>query len=201
MKVIGLTGGTGSGKSVVSRRLAAEGLAIIDADRISHEIIEQGKPAYREILGYFGSGILDENGDIVRRQLGEIVFRDAEKLAFLNQCTHKYIIAEMKRQIENIQESGKAKAAVLDAPLLLEAGLDSICDEVWVVFADSETRMNHIIERDGVSAETAQARIASQKSWEEYQEAADKIIDNSRDIAFVEEQISQLVKNIEQDAE
>ncbi|MCI8703360.1 MAG: dephospho-CoA kinase [Anaerotignum sp.] len=201
MKVIGLTGGTGSGKSVVSRRLAAEGLAIIDADRISHEIIEQGKPAYREILGYFGSGILDENGDIVRRQLGEIVFRDAEKLAFLNQCTHKYIIAEMKRQIENIQESGKAKAAVLDAPLLLEAGLDSICDEVWVVFADSETRMNRIIERDGVSAETAQARIASQKSWEEYQEAADKIIDNSRDIAFVEEQISQLVKNIEQDAE
>ena len=69
MKVIGLTGGTGSGKSVVSRRLAAEGLVIIDADRISHEIIEQGKPAYREILGYFGSGILDENGDIVRRQL------------------------------------------------------------------------------------------------------------------------------------
>ena len=82
MKVIGLTGGTGSGKSVVSRRLAAEGLVIIDADRISHEIIEQGKPAYREILDYFGSGILDENGDIVRRQLGEIEFGMRKNLHF-----------------------------------------------------------------------------------------------------------------------
>lgn len=201
MKVIGLTGGTGSGKSVVSRRLAAEGLAVIDADRIGHEIIEQGKPAYEDILGYFGGGILDGNGDIVRRRLGEIVFRDAEKLAFLNQCTHKYIIAEIKRQIGEAQREGAVKAVVLDAPLLLEAGLDAICDEIWVVFADDETRLKRIMERDRVCEETAQARIASQKSWEEYRNAADKVIDNSRDIAFAEEQVSQLVKKLEQDAE
>lgn len=201
MKVIGLTGGTGSGKSVVSRRLAAEGLAVIDADRIGHEIIEQGKPAYEDILEYFGGGILDGNGDIVRRRLGEIVFQDAEKLAFLNQCTHKYIIAEIKRQIGEARREGAVKAVVLDAPLLLEAGLDAICDEVWVVFADDGTRLKRIMERDRVCEETAQARIASQKSWEEYRNAADKVIDNSRDIAFAEEQVSQLVKKLEQDAE
>lgn len=200
MKVIGLTGGTGSGKSVVSRWLAAKGIVIIDADQIGHEIIEKGKPAYTELVDTFGTQILDEKGGIVRRTLGEIVFRDAEKLAFLNQCTHKYIIAEMKRQIDAAREGGQARAAVLDAPLLLEAGLDSLCDEVWVVFADSETRLRRIMERDGVSMETAQARIASQKSWEEYRNASDRIIDNSRDIAFVEDQLCRLMKNLEQDA-
>lgn len=200
MKVIGLTGGTGSGKSVVSRWLAAEGFAIIDADRIGHEIIEKGKPAYTELVDYFGTRILDERDEIVRRALGEIVFHDTEKLAFLNQCTHKYIIAEMKRQINAARKGGKVKATVLDAPLLLEAGLDSLCDEVWVVFADSETRLRRIMERDGVSMETAQARIASQKSWEEYRNASDRVIDNSRDIAFVEEQLCHLVKKLEQGA-
>lgn len=200
MKVIGLTGGTGSGKSVVSRWLAAKGIVIIDADQIGHEIIEKGKPAYTELVDTFGTQILDEKGGIVRRTLGEIVFRDAEKLAFLNQCTHKYIIAEMKRQIDAAREGGQTRAAVLDAPLLLEAGLDSLCDEVWVVFADSETRLRRIMERDGVSMETAQARIASQKSWEEYRNASDRIIDNSRDIAFVEDQLCRLMKNLEQDA-
>lgn len=200
MKVIGLTGGTGSGKSVISRWLQAEGFAIIDADRIGHEIIEKGKPAYAEIAAYYGDGILDGDGNIVRRRLGEIVFHDAEKLTFLNQCTHKYIIAEMQRQIADAREGGRAKAAFLDAPLLLEAGLDSLCDEVWVVFADSETRLRRIIERDGVSAETARARMDSQKSWEEYKSAADKVIDNSRDIAYAEEQLRLLVKNIGQDA-
>lgn len=201
MKVIGLTGGTGSGKSVISRQLAAKGAAIIDADRIGHEIIEKGRPAYTEITGYFGKGILDKDGHIIRRRLGEIVFHDAEKLAFLNQCTHKYIIAEIERQICTARENGNTKAAILDAPLLLEAGLERICDAVWVVFADDATRMDRIMERDGISAEAAQARIASQKSWTEYQNAADEIIDNSKDIAYAEAQVDQLLKKIEQDAE
>lgn len=201
MKVIGLTGGTGSGKSIVSRKLATEGMAVIDADRIGHEIIEKGKPAYREITDYFGRNILDNDDNIIRRSLGEIVFQDAEKLEFLNQCTHKYIIAEIERQINMARENGTIKAAFLDAPLLLEAGLDAICDEVWVVFADNDTRLKRIIERDKISIETAQARIASQKSWEEYYKAADKVIDNSKDIAFAEDQVTQLLKNIEQDAE
>lgn len=201
MKVIGLTGGTGSGKSVVSRRLAAEGLAIIDADRIAHKVIEKDEPAYMELAEYFGNEILDTEGNIIRHRLGEIVFHDAGKLAFLNQCTHKHIIAEMEQQVGAARENGNVKAVILDAPLLLEAGLDAICDEVWVVFADNETRLRRIMERDGINEETAAARIASQKSWEEYRNAADRIIDNSSDIFSVEKQLSRLIQNLEQDAE
>ena len=89
MKVIGLTGGTGSGKSVVSKSLAAAGAVVIDADRIAHEIILKGEPAYTEIVNFYGTEILDAEGNIIRKRLGEIVFHDAKKLAFLNQFAHK----------------------------------------------------------------------------------------------------------------
>lgn len=197
MKVIGLTGGTGSGKSVVGRSLAAAGAVIIDADQIAHEIIEKGEPAYEEIVAYYGREILDEAGNIIRKKLGEIVFHDGEKLAFLNQCTHKYICAETERQISAAKAAGTATAIILDAPLLLEAGLEKVCDMVWVVYADPEVRAQRVMERDGVTYELAKARIANQKSWEEYRQAADAVIDNSRDIAHLQAQLSALLKTIE----
>ena len=188
MKVIGLTGGTGSGKSVVSKSLAAAGAVVIDADKIAHEIILKGEPAYQEIVKYYGTGILDAKGNIIRRRLGEIVFHDAEKLAFLNQCTHKYICAEVDRQI--------AKAVILDAPLLLEAGLESRCDTVWVVYADPEVRAKRVMARDGVSYDLAKARIANQKSWEEYKESASVVIDNSKELAYLQGQLDEILKTI-----
>ncbi len=196
MKVIGLTGGTGSGKSVVSKSLAEAGAVIVDADQIAHEIILKGKPAYQEIIAYYGTGILDEDGNIIRKKLGEIVFNDGEKLAFLNQCTHKYICAEVDRQIAAAKEAGTAIAIVLDAPLLLEAGLEQVCDWVWVVYADPEVRAQRVMARDGVTYELAKARIANQKSWEEYKQAADTVIDNSKDLAYLQGQLSELLKKI-----
>lgn len=196
MKVIGLTGGTGSGKSVVSKSLAEAGAVIVDADQIAHEIILKGKPAYQEIIAYYGTGILDEDGNIIRKKLGEIVFNDGEKLAFLNQCTHKYICAEVDRQIAAAKEAGTAIAIVLDAPLLLEAGLEQVCDWVWVVYADPEVRTQRVMARDGVTYELAKARIANQKSWEEYKQAADTVIDNSKDLAYLQGQLSELLKKI-----
>ncbi|MGN0136172.1 dephospho-CoA kinase [Anaerotignum sp.] len=196
MKVIGLTGGTGSGKSVVSKSLAEAGTVIIDADQIAHEIILKGEPAYQEIIAYYGTEILDENGNIIRKKLGEIVFHDGEKLAFLNQCTHKYICAEVDRQIAAAKEAGTATAIVLDAPLLLEAGLDKVCDVIWVVYADPEVRAQRVMERDHVTYELAKARIANQKSWEEYKQAADTVIDNSKDLAYLQRQLFELLKTI-----
>ena len=196
MKVIGLTGGTGSGKSVVSRSLAAAGAVIIDADKIAHEIILRGEPAYEEIIAYYGRDILDAEENIIRRKLGEIVFNDAEKLAFLNQCTHKYITAEVNRQIAQAKEAGTAKAIVVDAPLLLEAKLDEVCDHVWVVYADPEVRAKRVMERDGITYELAKARIANQKSWEEYRQAADIVIDNSKDLPFLETQLVEVLKTL-----
>lgn len=196
MKVIGLTGGTGSGKSVVSRGLEAAGAVIVDADKIAHDIILKGEPAYNEIIEYYGTGILGEDGEIIRKKLGEIVFNDKEKLAFLNQCTHKYITMEVKRQISVAKEAGTAKAIIVDAPLLLEAGLETVCDLVWVVYADPEVRAQRVMARDGVTYELAKARIANQKSWEEYKAAASTVIDNSKDLAHLEEQLDALLKMI-----
>ena len=194
MKVIGLTGGTGSGKSVVSKSLAAAGAVIVDADKIAHDIILKGEPAYHEIIEYYGTGILDTEGNIIRKKLGEIVFNDKEKLAFLNQCTHKYITAEVKRQIAEAKEEGTAAAIIVDAPLLLEAKLETVCDEVWVVYADPEVRAQRVMARDGITYELAKARIANQKSWDEYKAAASVVIDNSKDFAYLESQMSEVLK-------
>ncbi|MBR2382169.1 MAG: dephospho-CoA kinase [Anaerotignum sp.] len=196
MKVIGLTGGTGSGKSVVSKSLLAAGAVIVDADRIAHEIILKGEPAYHEIIEYYGTGILDAEGNIIRKKLGEIVFNDKEKLAFLNQCTHKYITAEVKRQIAEAKEAGTAKAIIVDAPLLLEAKLETVCDLVWVVYAEPEVRAQRVMARDGITYELAKARIANQKSWEEYRAAADAVIDNSNDLVHLEKQLDEILKTL-----
>ena len=196
MKVIGLTGGTGSGKSVVSKSLAAAGAVIVDADKIAHEIILKGEPAYQEIIEYYGTGILDEEGNIIRKKLGEIVFNDKEKLAFLNQCTHKYITAEVKRQIAEAKDEGTATAIIVDAPLLLEAKLETVCDLVWVVYAEPEVRAQRVMARDGITYELAKARIANQKSWEEYKAAADAVIDNSKDLPYLEGQLNEILKTL-----
>ena len=196
MKVIGLTGGTGSGKSVVSKSLAAAGAVIVDADKIAHEIILKGEPAYQEIIEYYGTGILDEEGSIIRKKLGEIVFNDKEKLAFLNQCTHKYITAEVKRQIAEAKAEGTATAIIVDAPLLLEAKLETVCDLVWVVYAEPEVRAQRVMARDGITYELAKARIANQKSWEEYKAAADAVIDNSKDLSYLEGQLNEILKTL-----
>jgi len=196
MKVIGLTGGTGSGKSVVSKSLAAAGAVIVDADKIAHDIILKGEPAYDEIIAYYGTGILDAEGNIIRKKLGEIVFNDKKKLAFLNQCTHKYITAEVKREITAAKEAGTAKAIIVDAPLLLEAGLEKVCDLVWVVYAEPEVRAQRVMARDGITYELAKARIANQKSWEEYRNAASAVIDNSKDLAHLEGQLAELIKTL-----
>ncbi|WP_304509101.1 dephospho-CoA kinase [Anaerotignum sp.] len=194
MNVIGLTGGTGSGKGIVSQCLKDAGAMIIDADLIAHEIIKMGRPAYGELVDYFGEEILRQDGEIFRRKLGEIVFRNKEKLEFLNHCTHKYIAREIARQIQEAKELRKAKLIIIDAPLLLEAGLGDICDAIWVVYADEEVRARRVMQRDGITYETAKARIANQKSWAEYKSYAQEIINNSTTMEDVQVQVANMMK-------
>lgn len=196
MKVIGLTGGTGSGKSVVSRHLAQMGAVIVDADAISRQIVEVGKPAYQEIVAHFGQGILQEDGTIFRKKLGDIVFHDAAELAFLNQCTHTYIVAQMQKEIAQAKAEAKASCIILDAPLLFEVGLDAFCDQIWVVYASEAVRAARVMARDGISQEAAMARIANQKKWEEYAAGADLIIDNSGNLTQLEQQLQNAIQRI-----
>ena len=182
MRIIGLTGPTGSGKSVVSRALSQMGIYIVDADKIGHDIILKGKEAYKELKEYFGAEIIDENGEIIRRKLGSIVFsQGGEKLEFLNNCTHKYIYEEMKEDIISAEENGH-KIVVIDAPLLIEGKFITLCNEVWVVYASDETRAQRIMARDGITKEEALNRMKQQKGYDVYNAYADVIIDNNKGI-------------------
>ncbi len=189
MKIIGLTGGTGSGKSVVCTYLKENGAYVIDADQIAHDIIKKGMPAYEEIVNYFGESILDENRNILRKKLGSIVFVNEEKRGFLNRCTHKYIIQEIDRQIEQERQKAESTVIVLDAPLLIEANLQSRCDEVWVVFAQEEVRAKRVMQRDSITYQEAKNRIGCQKNWEAYEQYADLILDNSKDLQHLKKQL------------
>ncbi|AAM24131.1 MAG: Dephospho-CoA kinase [Caldanaerobacter subterraneus] len=187
MRVVGLTGGIGSGKSTVSGILAKLGAKIIDADLVSREIMEKGKEAYNEIVDCFGKEILDKEGNIDRKKLGSIVFSDKEKLKRLNEITHPKIIDKIKKMIE--EEKDKDKVIVIDAALLIETGLYKLVDEVWLVVVDIDTQIKRVMERDGFSCEEALKRIKSQMPLEEKIKYADFIINNSKDLRKTEEQV------------
>ncbi|MEW9081456.1 dephospho-CoA kinase [Caldanaerobacter subterraneus] len=187
MRVVGLTGGIGSGKSTVSEILAKLGAKIIDADLVSREIMEKGKEAYNEIVDCFGKEILDKEGNIDRKKLGSIVFSDKEKLKRLNEITHPKIIDKIKKMIE--EEKDKDKVIVIDAALLIETGLYKLVDEVWLVVVDIDTQIKRVMERDGFSCEEALKRIKSQMPLEEKIKYADFIINNSKDLRKTEEQV------------
>lgn len=181
-KVIWLMGGTGSGKTTVSKIFKDLGLCIIDADKISREILEKDKPAYREVTEAFGGEYLLPDGSIDRRKLGAAVFSDRAKLETLNKITHKYIRLEINRQIE------ESKTTVLvDAALLPYEFCE--CDRIVFVTAPAHIRAERIMERDSVSKSAALDRISSQPSDGEYAKAADFCIENTGNLPELKEKI------------
>lgn len=175
MVVIGLTGGSGSGKSTVASLMAHRGIKIIDADKISHDVVKKGEKALEEIVERYGKDILLKNGELDRKKLAAIVFSDKDELRVLNKITHKYISEIIKAEVAK----NDTDICVIDAPVLKESGLDKICDYIIAVTADKDIRIKRITERDGISEKEAKDRIASQMSDELYSENADFIIDNS----------------------
>lgn len=174
-RIIGLTGGIGSGKSTVAAILADEyGAEIVDADKIGHRVI-QGSAKDR-ILSLLGGGILNEEGKIDRGRVAKIVFGDKDKLGKLDSITHPLIEEQVKGQID----ASRAGIVVLDAALLIEAGWEHFVDELWVVVCDEKTRTGRIMKRDGRGAEDAVRRIKSQMADGERIVHADVVIDNSR---------------------
>ncbi len=174
---IGLTGATGSGKSLICKELRNEGAFIVDCDEIAHNVIKKGKKAYYEIIEHFPSYILDKEKNIIRKRLASLVFKNRKELDFLNKCTHKYINKEVLKKVKYAQIMGGYQFIVIDAPLLMDSGLDKECDEIWVVYADEETRIQRIMKRDKITYELAKNRISSQKTWEEYKAISNIIID------------------------
>lgn len=177
--IIGLTGGSGSGKSTVAEILKQHNMLIIDCDKIAHEIILKGNDAYIELINIFGENILDSSKQIDRKKLGNIVFKDKGKLNLLNECTHKHIVNKVKEVIKENSNNKDINAIVIDAPLLIEANLNTIVDEVWAVYADTDIRIQRLIKRDNITLEQAKERLQSQMSWVEMVTYADTIIYNN----------------------
>lgn len=191
MKVIGLIGGIGSGKSTVSQFLDELGAVIIDADRVGHEAYKPDTEAWCEVSAAFGRQILTPSGDIDRKKLGEIVFGNPKLLSQLNQIMHPRIYKMVESQLEEYRRQG-VEVVVLEAPLLLEAGWTSSVDEVWVTVASESTVLGRLKERGGLSEPQALARIRSQMPVVERVKYADVVINNDGDFSDLKARVSEL---------
>ncbi len=185
--VIGLTGGTGAGKSAVSSFLKEKGATVIDADALSREITKKDGIALCEIDKAFPGVIKD--GILDRRALGKIVFTDSEKLLILNKITHKYI----KKLTEEAIEKNDG-LIILDAPLLFEAGEDALCNKTIFVTADDDVRIKRIMDRDELSYSDALARITARK-LAPIMEKCDFVIKNNGDIEAMEKEICRIIES------
>lgn len=178
MKVLGVTGGTGVGKTEVCRILQEQGGKIIDADRITRRLQEQGQPVYEEIVSRFGTEILKEDGTLDRKKLGGIVFHDREKLAALNRIVHRRVSEEIKKQVEAYRREGSVPFVVLDVPIPVEEGFFDTADRIWAVIANDDLRIRRLRSRMGLTEEEAERRIAAQMTNREYEAIADVPIEN-----------------------
>ncbi len=177
MRVIGLTGGIASGKTLVARILKNLGAVIIDADQLAREVVAPGEPAYLAIVGEFGKEILNSNRTLDRKALGKIVFAEPSARRRLEQITHPAIAQRAEQKLAALREAG-ASVVVYVAPLLIEAGVASRVDEVWVVYVDEETQIARLIRRDGINRSEALLRIAAQMPMAEKRTFGKVVIDN-----------------------
>jgi dephospho-CoA kinase len=179
---VGLTGGIGAGKSEVSKRLAAHGAVILDADKAAREVVEPGTPGLARLVEAFGPGVLRTDGSLDRPKLGEIVFGDPAALARLNEITHPLVRAHIEAtEAAALAAGGDDVVLVHDIPLLAEGGRDRSrgFDEVIVVDVPAEVQVSRIVANRGMTEEQAVARMAAQATREQRLAIASIIIDNS----------------------
>ncbi len=198
-KIIGLTGGIASGKSTVSNILREKGFKVIEADKIARKVVEEGKPAYKEITDFFGDSILNIDKSINRQALGDIVFSNKELLKQLNRITHPKIYAEIRRNIKNLCQ--KYETIFVDIPLLFEE-LENInknniyFHQVWLVYVDENIQVDRLMKRNGLGLEKALERIKLQIPLAKKMKMADIVIDNSKNIESLSNQIDDLIEGL-----
>lgn len=198
MKIIGLCGRSGSGKGYVCERLSKFGVFCIDTDRVYRRLCAASKersPLVTELAGAFGEGVVAADNSVDRPALGAMVFSDDVALRTLDRITHKYILREVRNILAKCRENGVSVACV-DAPLLFESGFDSECDVTVCVTASEENRVERIMRRDGIGEEKARARLASQKSDDEFRALCDIVIVNDGDDEELDKSITELITSL-----
>ena len=187
-RIIGITGRSGSGKSLLSQQLTALGAEVLDADKVYAELLKQDCPM-TAMLNHHFPGVW-KDGVLDRQKLGGIVFSDPEALKTLNLITHSQVKAYMQYAVEN----SDSKLIVLDVPLLFESGIDQLCDVTLAVLADRESSLLRIMKRDGIDRDRAEARLNSQPDDDFYRTRADLLLHNTGTLAQLEEKIDAFVK-------
>lgn len=195
VKIIGITGGIGSGKSIVSRMIRERGFPVIDLDELAHEIIEPGKPAYDQIIARFGKDILDPDRRIERRRLGAVVFSDTGARKDLEAITHPEISRLLLEKIERYRSAG-IELLFLEIPLLFETGMDSWIRPVIAVKCPVGVCLQRLGDRDGFSVSESQARMNAQMDPEEKARRADFVIDNSSSLDETRARVEKILNEL-----
>jgi len=182
MRIVGLTGGIATGKSTVCRMFGELGAAIVDADAIAHQAVASGSPTWRKIVDWFGRDILQTDGQIDRKKLGNLIFEDAEQRAALNRIVHPVVFAQMDHHVRQLAAAGACELVLLDIPLLFESGMQQQIRPIIVVYLSPSLQLRRLMARDGISQAAAQARIRSQLPIESKKKHADYVIDNGQSL-------------------
>ena len=196
MKLIGLTGGIGSGKSTVARICRGRGWRVVDADGIARDVVKPGRPALAELAAAFGEDILLPDGSLNRKELARRAFADKEHTELLNSITHPRIQEETQRQFAEAREEG-SDFAVYDMPLLVDNGLDKDMDFVIVVDVAVEERVRRLVASRGLEEDDARRRIAAQVTDEVRLAAATHVIDNNGTLEQLRARATEVMNRIE----
>ena len=193
----GLTGGIASGKSTVAAMLRDEGFPVIEADPISHKLIERSGAAYNEVVQLFGEAVLDPDGTINRSRVAAVVFNNPEKLKQLNEILHPLVALELQRRLAELESAGKHSAALVEAALIYEAGLHKLLDGVVVVWCLPEQQLARLTER-GTSEAEARKRMAAQMPVADKLAMATEKIDCSGTVEETRRQVKELASRLKE---
>jgi dephospho-CoA kinase len=191
MITVGLTGGIGAGKSLVSEMLAAKGVAIVNADLVGHRSYRKGMPAYERLIAEFGGDILDGEGEIDRGKLGQRVFADRQQRERLNDIVWPAMAELMEQDLRALRARGQP-VAVLEAAVLIEAGWGYLADETWVVIASPQVAHQRLVEAKEMPPEQAEARIRAQLTNEERKWYADAVIENNGSVEELQGRVDEV---------
>ncbi|MDU7272345.1 MAG: dephospho-CoA kinase [Staphylococcus aureus] len=191
-KVIGLTGGIASGKSTVSELLSVFGFKVVDADKAAREAVKKGSKGLAQVREVFGDEAIDENGEMNRRYMGDLVFNHPEKRLELNAIIHPIVRDIMEEEKQEYLKQGYN--VIMDIPLLFENELENTVDEVWVVYTSESIQMDRLMQRNNLSLEDAKARVYSQISIDKKSRMADNVIDNLGDKLELKQNLERLLE-------
>ncbi len=195
MRLIGVTGGVGAGKSAILSYIEKHyKCRIYLADEVAHLIKRKGEVCYEELVKLLGEDVLDENGEIHKGRMAAMIFADEELLERVNQIVHPQVRIYLEKRIEEAQESGEVELMFIEAALLIEAGYKEIVDELWYIYADVDVRRKRLIKSRGYSIEKIEQIMESQLTEDVFRRECDFIIDNSGDL---EESYKQIREKLE----